>query len=161
MERIVPWSVVVLLLTGACFWKPRPMRAFMGGFFALMGLGVHGAFLLTNPGAYVDFAQGALLPLYRDLAVAVVQLQPTGFGIAMLLFEVTLAALMLSRGRYVRIGMLAGSAFLIAIAPLGLEVLPNMVLAIGLFWLARQEYPITPWAEFTQWRRARRSPSAG
>ena len=156
MERAIPWGVFVVLLTAACFWRPRVMRGVVGAFFALMGFGVHGAFIATRPEGYVDFARQALIPFYAELAEAVVvTLTPVVFGTLMLLFEVTLALLILSRGKRVLAGLLLGSGFLLAITPLGVEVLPNAVLAIGLWRLAREEYPVDALDELRAWRAGR------
>lgn len=157
MERAIPWGVFVVLMTAACFWRPRAMRGVVGVFFALMGLGVHGAFIATRPEGYVDFARQALIPFYAELAAAVVVgLSPVVFGTLMLVFEVTLALLILSRGKRVQAGLLLGIGFLVAITPLGVEVLPNAILAIGLWRLVREPYPTTAVGELRAWRAARR-----
>ena len=156
MERAIPWGVFVALMTTACFWRPRAMRVVVGVFFVLMGLGVHGAFIATRPEGYVDFARQALLPSYADLAEAVVVgLSPVVFGILMLVFEVTLGVLMLSRGKRVHAGLLLGTGFLVAITPLGVEVLPNALLAIGLWRLTRIPYAVSAVDELRAWRAAR------
>ena len=157
MERAIPWAVFTVLMTAACFWRPRAMRVVVGVFFVLMGLGVHGAFILSKPEGYIDFARQALIPFYAELAEAVVVgLTPVVFGALMLVFEVALAVLMLGRERQTRIGFVLGALFLIAITPLGVEVLPNAVLAIGLWRLSREEFPATAIAGLRDWRSARR-----
>ena len=42
-------------------------------------------------------------------------------------------------------GLLAGSFFLLAITPLGIEMLPNALLALGLGYLATRAFPISFW----------------
>jgi hypothetical protein len=117
------------------------MRTVVGLFFVLMAVGVHGSTVLTDPSTYLTFANGALVPLYRDVAVAIVAVNPVAFGLAMLTFELAVAALILSHGRAVRLGLWAGVGFLLAITPLGVEELPNPILAVGLAVLATRDYP--------------------
>jgi hypothetical protein len=107
-----------------------------------MGLGIHGAFLLTDPQAYVEFARSAPIPLYRDIGLALTQPDPRLFGVVMLVLETAAAALILGRGRFVTAGLLGAIAFLLAIAPLGVEEWPNVVLAAGMAVLLRQTFPI-------------------
>ncbi len=156
MERAIPWAVVVLLLTVPCFLWPRPMRVVLGVFFGLMGLGVHGAFVATNPESYVDFAGQALFPFYRDLAVAVVTtLSPVVFGVMMLVFEVSLAVLILGKGRTAKLGLLLAAIFLVIITPLGIEVVPNIVLAVGLIRVARESFETSVPDDLRRWLRNR------
>jgi hypothetical protein len=158
MARALPWGAVVTVMTVACFMRPRAMRGVVGLFFALMGLGVHGAFVLARPESYVGFARQALIPAYAKLAEAVVlTATPVIFGTMMLVFEVGLAVLMLGKGRSVKAGLVIAAAFLLAITPLGIEVMPNAVLALGLLRLAREGYPTSALAELRAWRLARRS----
>jgi hypothetical protein len=135
------WGVFVVVLTLAVLARPRPMRTVVGLFFVLMAVGVHGSTVLTDPSTYLTFANGALVPLYRDVAVAIVAVNPVAFGLAMLTFELAVAALILSHGRAVRLGLWAGVGFLLAITPLGVEELPNPILAVGLAVLATRDYP--------------------
>lgn len=160
MERALVWAAVAIPMTAACFWRPRGMRVVIGVFFAIMGLGVHGAFIATNPESYLGFVGQAPFPLYARLAVAVVRgLTPVGFGVAMLLFEVALAVSMLGSGRRVRIALVLGAVFLVGISPLGIDVLPNAFLAVGLWRLSREQYPLTAFAEvrrdYGAWRAKR------
>jgi hypothetical protein len=157
MERVIPWTIFTLLMTGACFWRPRPMRGVMGVFFALMGLGVHGAFVIIDPVKYIAFARQSLIPLYGRIAEAViVGVTPVAFGLAMLVFELTLAVLMLGSGQHARLALIAAGVFLVGITPLGAEVLPNAILAVGVWKLAREHYRRNVLAEFRDWRAARR-----
>jgi hypothetical protein len=157
MERLLPWGIVATLMTAACFLRPRVTRGVVGIFFALMGLGVHGAFVLVLPESYVGFARQALIPAYAKLAESVVlMLTPVIFGCVMLVFEVVLAVLMLGKGRGVTVGLVVAALFLFAITPLGIEVLPNAVLAVGLLRLAREDYPLGAFAELRAWRAKRR-----
>jgi hypothetical protein len=141
MDRMAVWGVFVVVLTLAILAKPRPMRIVVGMFFVLMDVGVHGSMVLTDPSSYLAFANGALVPLYRDVAVAIVALNSLVFGLFMLTFELVIAALILSDGRAVRLGLWTGAIFLLGITPLGVEELPNPILALGLVILANRDYP--------------------
>ena len=147
MERMAVWGVFVVVLTLAILARPRPMRIVVGMFFVLMAVGVHGSTVLTDPSSYLAFASGALIPLYRDVAVAIVGVNPVAFGLFMLTFELVVAALILSHGRAVRLGLWTGAIFLLGITPLGVEELPNPILALGLVVLATRDFPRSALAE--------------
>jgi hypothetical protein len=155
VERMAIWGVFVVVLTLAILARPRPMRIFVGMFFVLMAVGVHGSTLLTDPSSYLAFANGALIPLYRDVAVAIVGVNQVAFGLLMLSFELLIAALILWRGMAVRWGLWAGFVFLLGITPLGVEELPNPILALGLAVLAARDYPKTALSEVQEALRRR------
>ena len=58
----------------------------------------------------------------------------------MLILEVTLALLILSRGRWVKVGAIL---FLVGISPLGFDVMPNLLLAGALVYLLTQDFRVT------------------
>jgi hypothetical protein len=160
MEKVLIWGVLCVVIAVACFWKPKPTRAVVGVFFAIMGLAVHGGIILTNPQTYVSFAGGAVIPIYRDMALTVVQVSPLIFGIIMLVFELVVAGLILSRGRAVKLGLLAAILFLIGIMPLGKEEWPDPILAAGLAYLMTKDYPASVPREVFSWLRRHRHRSA-
>ena len=59
----------------------------------------------------------------------------------MLILEVTLAVLILSRGYWVKVGILGAILFLVGISPLGFDVMPNLLLAAALVYLLTQDFP--------------------
>lgn len=77
----------------------------------------------------------------REVAVAIVQVNQVAFGLCMLTFELVVASLILWHGTAVRLGVWAGVAFLLGITPLGVEELPNPILAVGLAVLATRDFP--------------------
>ena len=97
--------------------------------------------LVRTPEGYVRFAETALLPFYRQIGLFLTELNPRAFGIVMLILEVTLAALILSRGGWVKVGILGAILFLIGISPLGFDVMPNLLLAAALVYLLTQDFP--------------------
>ena len=145
LERLLVaalFNLVVLLL---CLWRPNWGRIFLGLFFIVMAIGVHIVLVLTAPVAYLGFGATALLPPYRGLFDTVVAWNPVVFGLLAAAFEITLAIMMLSKGRYARWGCIVGGLFMVAIMPLGYEVLPNIMLAAALFYLATKDFDMALW----------------
>ena len=68
---IIISSGFVLAVVLLCFFKPNAGRIFLGFFFLLMAIGVNGPFTFTNPQGFVEYASGALIPFYRDIALTV------------------------------------------------------------------------------------------
>ena len=159
MQGFVIWGAFTVAVAAFCVWRPQPARIFVGLFFGVMGLGVHGAFIATNPDMYVDFAADAPWGIYRDLGTSLTEPNPLAFGIFMLIFETVTAALILSRGRAVTWGLIGAIVFLVGITPLGLEEVPNLVLAAGMAFLLTQEYPTDVVTMLRRHRRHLRSPT--
>jgi hypothetical protein len=141
VTRVVVWSVFVLAVAVFCLVRPQAARLFVGIFFAVMAIGIHGWWVISNPEGYVTFAEQALLPFYRQLGVLLTQPHPRAFGIVMLVLEVTLAVLILSRGRWVKVGISGAILFLVGISPLGFDIMPNLLLAAALVYLLTQDFP--------------------
>ena len=149
--RTLIWGLFGVLITA----RPKPARAVVGVFFAIMALGVHGTTVLSDPQQYVTFAQGALIPFYGELALAIVSMSPVAFGLGMLVFELVLAGLMLSHGAYAKLGFVAAFLFLLGIMPLGPEELANVTLAVGVAYLATREFPTSMITDIRTWLRGR------
>ena len=139
MAPLVMTGIFYLALTALCLIRPNAGRVFVGAFFWVMALGVHGYFIIANPQSYVDFAHNAYLGFYRDLASPVVELSPRGFGVLMLGFEVAVGALILNKRRAVKLGLLAGIVFLLGITPLKYTQV-NPILAVGLAYLLTKDF---------------------
>jgi hypothetical protein len=153
MQGFLIWGAFTIGVAAFCVLKPHPARIFVGLFFGVMGLGIHGALIATNPQSYVDFAADAPWAIYRDIGMSLTEPNPLAFGIFMLSFETVTAALILSRGRAVRWGLLAAIVFLLGITPLGLEEVPNVALAAGIAFLLTQEFPTDVWTLLRRHRR--------
>lgn len=82
------------------------------------------------------------------------------FGIFMLSFETVTAVLILSRGRYVTWGLLGAILFLIGITPLGLEEVPNVILAAAMGFLLTKEFPTDAWTMLRRHRRRKLTTAA-
>ena len=145
MEAVIIWLVFVLVVLACCWLRPNATRIFLGLFFIVMGIGFHLVLILGDPHGYDGFSASALLPLYRWGFRAIVMPYPLAFAFVAAAFEIAVALLMLSKGRYAQLGLITGSLFLLAITPLGIETLPNALLALGLAYLATRAFPISAW----------------
>jgi hypothetical protein len=140
---IIVSSVFVLAVIILCLIKPNAGRIFLGLFFLVMAIGVNGSFTFTNPQAYVEYASGALIPLYRDIALAIVGLNPVLFGLLLMAFEIAMGLLILHKQKSVRIGLIGTIVFLIGIAPLSFVQIPWLGLIVGEAYLLTKEFDST------------------
>ena len=145
VERLLIWLIVVLVLLGVCWRTPNAARIVLGCFFILMGLGFHIVLVLADPHAYDGYRTTALLPLYRWVFATIVTRLPLLVALVAGGFEIAVGLLMLGKHRAARMGLIAGSLFLLTITPLAVETLPNALLALGLAALATREYPSSVW----------------
>ena len=81
LTPILVSSIFVLAVVVLCFAKPNAGRIFLGIFFLVMALGVNGSFTFGNPQAYLDYANGALIPFYRTVTVTAISISPFLFGL--------------------------------------------------------------------------------
>jgi hypothetical protein len=140
---IVVSSLFVIGVVALCLVKPNGGRIFLGLFFLVMAIGVNGSFTFTNPQAYVEYASGALIPFYRDVALTIVELNPVVFGSLLMAFEIAMGLLLLHKQKSVRIGLIGTMAFLIGIAPLSYVQIPWLGLLIGEASLLTREFDTT------------------
>jgi hypothetical protein len=133
-------SAFVLAVAALCFFKPNAGRIVLGIFFLIMALGVNGSFTFANPQAYVDYASGALIPAYRGLALTLVQMNPTIFGVLLMAYEVAMALLLLGRGKAVKAGLVGTMVFLVGISPLSFLQIPWLGLVIAEIYLLRKDF---------------------
>jgi hypothetical protein len=140
---IIISSVFILAVVILCFIKPNAGRIFLGFFFLVMAIGVNGSFTFTNPHAYVEYASSALIPIYRDIALTIVKLNPMLFGMLLMVFEIVMGLLVLHKKKSVRIGLIGMIIFLIGIAPLSFVQIPWLGLIIGLAYLLTKEFDPT------------------
>lgn len=109
------FSAVVVVLS---LLRPNAGRIFLGIFFLVMGLGVNLTFVLTQPSFVYDYGAGAWLPLYRTLTEGIIGINPTAFGILLIVFEVAMGLLLLSRGVGVKVGLIGTMVFVLALVPI-------------------------------------------
>jgi hypothetical protein len=136
-------SIFILIVIILCFVKPNAGRIFLGFFFLIMAIGVNGSFTFTNPQAYVEYASGALIPLYRDIAVTIVEWNPVVFGLLLMAFEIAMGLLLLHKGISVKIGLIGTMIFLIGIAPLSTMQIPWLGLIIAEAYLLTKDFDHT------------------
>jgi hypothetical protein len=129
-----------LALIALDVFKPQAARIVIGIFFLVMALGANLTIVLIDPHLYVLAGEHALLPVYRWFFTSVLAWNPVVFVIPLIGFETAVGALILSRGRWVRWGLLLGMLFCIAISPLGIEDLTGLALALALALLLRQRF---------------------
>ena len=91
----IAYSLLVILL---CFLKPNGGRIFLGFFFIVMGMGVNLTFVLVSPNFVADYGMNAWFPLYRTLTKLIIAPYPVAFGILLIVFEVGMGILLLSKG---------------------------------------------------------------
>ena len=140
MEKVAIPAILYTVILGVCWWRPTVARVVIGVLFAAMGVLVNGLVASMAPQLFVDLAAQAPWEWYRNVGLALVEPWPAAFGVVMMIFEVGMAILILSRDRVVRIvGLLTGAMFLIAITPLGVYTLVNPLLAAGCVYLAWRE----------------------
>lgn len=137
---IIISSVFVLAVVILCLVKPNAGRIFLGFFFLLMAIGVNGSFTFANPQAYMEYASGALIPFYRDIALTVVEFNVLLFGSLLILFEIIMGLLLLHKGIYVKIGLVGTMVFLVGIAPLSTMQFPWLGLIIGEVYLLTKDF---------------------
>ncbi|MDO9497805.1 MAG: hypothetical protein Q7J48_19030 [Nocardioides sp.] len=152
MQGFLIWGAFTIAVAAFCFWRPQAARIFVGVFFAVMGLGIHGAMIATGAQDYVDFADSAPWGSYRDVGLWLTEPNPMAFGVFMLVLETVTAALILGRGRYVTWGLLGAALFLVGITPLGLEEYPNLILAAGIAFLLTKDFPDDAWTTLRRHR---------
>ena len=140
---IIVNSVFVVAVVVLCLTRPNAGRQFLGLFFLAMAIGVNGSFTFGNPQAYAEYASGALIPFYRDIALAVVRLNPVLFGLLLMGFEIAMGLLLLHKQASVKIGLIGTMVFLIGIAPLGLVQIPWLGLIVGEVYLLTKEFDTT------------------
>jgi len=140
LTPIIVSSAFVVAVIVLCLAKPSAGRIFLGFFFLAMALGVNGSFTFGNPQAYLDYAEGALIPLYRDLAVSVVAISPVAFGLLLMAFEIAMGLLLLHKQKSVKIGLTGTMLFLVGISPLSWVQIPWLGLIVAEVYLFRREF---------------------
>ncbi|MDL1945088.1 hypothetical protein FBQ99_22455 [Chloroflexi bacterium CFX2] len=140
MSPMLVSIIFVLAVVVLCFAKPNAGRIFLGLFFLLMALGVNGSFTFGNPQAYIDYAEGALIPLYRNLVVPVVSISPFLFGLLVMAFEITMGLLLLHKHKSVKIGLIGTMLFLAGMAPLDWLQLPWLGLIVAEVYLFKFDF---------------------
>lgn len=134
------WLIFVIVVFLFSLIKPNMARIFIGFFFLVMAIGVNIVTVLVAPQSYVAMGKNALIPLYRWVFLNIVSLNPALFVLPVAAYQITIALMMLNKKQYVKMGLIGGIIFLVLVAPLGIESVPNVVLAAALGLLLRREF---------------------
>jgi hypothetical protein len=141
MQQLITFAVLSSLVLVLCVLRPNAGRVFLGLYFLVMAIGVNVVLVFVAPDQFVALGTNdAMVPLYRWFFENVVALVPPLFGLLAAAYEITIALMMLSKGRYVKWGLLGGIVFLIGITPLGVWTLANPILAVAIAYLLTKEY---------------------
>jgi hypothetical protein len=141
---INPFTVVIafcLALIALNLLKPEAGRITLGIFFLVMALGVNLTLLLTDPSLYVAAGKDAFLPVYRWFFTTVLAWNPVFFVILLILYEVSVGALILSKGKYVRYGLVGGIVFCLGVSLIGIQAVTSPGVALALALLLRKDFP--------------------
>lgn len=115
-------------------------RLFVGGVF-IVSSGINVFVTLPRPEYYSLFADMALFPSYANMVRQIAVPNAMLISTLLVLYELTIGLLMLSKGRRVAVGVAGAVLFLLAITPaMGLYTLGNIVLAGLVALLLRYEY---------------------
>jgi hypothetical protein len=141
VQQLTTFALFGLLVLVLCLLRPGAGRVFMGLFFLVMAIGVNVVLVLVAPDQFVALGtDAAIVPLYEWFFENVVAVTPPSFGLSAAAYEIAVALLMLSKGRYVKWGLIGGIAFLIGITPLGVWTQANPILAAAMAYLLTKQY---------------------
>jgi hypothetical protein len=113
-------------------WRNAARIAF-GGFFVAMATYNATVVLPDAAASYTNIANNLAWPGFDWLMLHLVVPAAVPFTVALIAFEVGVAVLVLSKGRRVRVGLLAAIAFMIGLAPL-------------MSWYELGNVPLVAWA---------------
>ena len=138
MQQLITSAVLSLLVLILCVLRPNAGRIFLGLFLLVMPIGVNVVLVFVAPDQFVALGTNdAIVPRYRWFFENVAALAPPLFGLLAAAYEVAIALLMLSKGRYAKWGLIGGIVFLIGITPLGVWTLANPLLALAMAFSTR------------------------
>ena len=141
MQQLITSALFSSLVLILCVLRPNAGRLFLGFFFMVMAIGVNVVLVVIAPDLFVGLGTNdAIVPLYRWFFENVVALAPPFFGLLAAAYEMIIALLMLSGGRYAKWGLIGGIVFLVGITPLGVWTLANPLLAAAMALLLRRDY---------------------
>jgi hypothetical protein len=112
------------------------------GFVLLAGAGTNAYLALTQPEVYATFADTAIIPLYRNLWQTLVVPYLRFWLVLVVLLELTLGILILSKGIWVKVGLVGAIVFFLFLVPFWWEgaAIINIVFALILVLPLRYNY---------------------
>jgi hypothetical protein len=141
---IIPLAVYGLPLLGLLvlsLFKPNAARiAYALAVFILVGCGINFTVSFAYPGLMQSWSEMALLPFYR--AIMGTLLAPMGgvFFFLTATYQLAAALLLLSKGKWVKLGLVGGILFFLGITPIMVMTFPSVIAAAGLAFLLTKEY---------------------
>lgn len=121
-------------------FKPNAGRIAYAIVFVLIGCGINYTLSFAYPSLMQTWSQVALLSIYRTIMGT--WLVPLGgfFFFATATYELVVALLLLSKGKWVKLGLVGGILFFLGITPIMLMTFPSVIAAAGLAFLLTKEY---------------------
>lgn len=137
---LVVYGVPLVGLLVLSLLKPNAGRIAYAIIFALVGCGINYTVSFAFPGSMQSWSEVAWLPFYRTVMGS--WLAPLGgvFWFATATYELAVALLLLSRGKWVKLGLVGGMLFFLGITPIMAMTLPSVIGAAGLAYLLTKEY---------------------
>jgi hypothetical protein len=135
---LAPWivsnAIALLLLIAALPWARFVRWSFVVIFLAAGIFNTYTAF--TEPGVYLDYAERTFLPFYRDFILGSFSQYTTAYVVAIAVGQLTVAILLALPRRFLQLGVVGGTVFLIAIAPLGVgSAFPCTLIMTAALWV--------------------------
>ncbi len=114
------------------------------GLLYLLGALFNTVLAASYPQGYLEVANSALLPVYKDLWRVVVAPHLPLLLVLLILFEFSSGVLILSKGLGVKLGLLGGLLFNLFLVPLQfVGGMPNLLLAAVQAYLLTKDYRTT------------------
>ncbi|SRR6266487_1769916 len=138
---LVVYGVPLVGLLVLSLLKPNAGRiAYAIAVFIVVGCGINYTVSFAYPSLMQSWSEVALLPFYRTImGTWLVPLR--GFFFFMVAtYQLVVALLLLSKGKWVKLGLVGGILFFLGITPIMMMTLPSVIGAAGLALLLRKEY---------------------
>lgn len=119
--------------------RPKSGRMSFGVLF-LVTCVINVLIALLSPGSLAHITDNALLPFYRDVTTQLIAPFATPFLLLLALYELLVGLLILSKGRLVKVGLIGGMLFCLALIPVGPEITANILLAAAQALLLTRYY---------------------
>lgn len=123
-------------------------RSFFGLFFFAMA-GVNSYLLFSDLHSFDSFTDLTFLPFYRDVWYDLIVPNLFWWVVLLIGFELTVGALLLSKGIFVKVGLIGAIVFCLALVPANPQTLYNIILAGLLAPLLFSNYQFTAWKSLT------------
>lgn len=143
MNLINPYTVFGffgLVMVTLALWKPQTARIVFGIFYLIMALVVNLPLVINDPMSFSSAGANALLPVYRWFFTQILPQAPVLLGSMLIVVEISIGLLILSKGGWARLGLLGGLLFCTFITFVGKEELTAPILALAFALLLRRRF---------------------